>query len=353
MYFEQLSTDRGCQSYILGCNETQTAVIVDPEISLIEQYQASISKTGYRVNYIFDTHTHADHFSATRQTAQQFGAPVVMHKDTGSPFASVHVDNGDRIDVGNLHIDILHTPGHTQDSICLVLEDRVLTGDTLLISGVGRTDLPTGNSDKLYDSLFNGLFSLDLSMKVYPGHDYKRIGHSSLEHELANNPRLQRSDRSLFIAQMDALDLNPPQHLTEALRVNLHGGESLDGMILSARKQVPAISSEKLKSLISTKPTELYIVDIRDSARFRDQHIPNAISISRATLELDVNQSLTDPTKTIVTYCEDGKISTLAAATLMRMGFKHSMTLEKGIIQWLEHGFDTESDFKNPNSVRK
>ena len=120
-----------------------------------------------RIHYVVDTHTHADHFSAARELARQLGVPVVMHRASPAPFVDVRVDDGETLVVGKLRLQVLHTPGHTDDSMCLLLDDRVFTGDTLLIGGTGRTDLPTGDADALYDSLF-GMLRLDPALKVYP-----------------------------------------------------------------------------------------------------------------------------------------------------------------------------------------
>ena len=108
----------------------------------------------------------------------------------------MQVDDGEMLVIGKLRLRVLHTPGHTADSMCLVAEDRVFTGDTLLIGGTGRTDLPSGDADALYDSLFGKLLTLDPALKVYPAHDYKGRSHSTLGAEIAGNPRLQQRDRA-------------------------------------------------------------------------------------------------------------------------------------------------------------
>src|SRR5205085_3756343 len=120
------------------------------------------------------------HSSATKLMSEQLGAPVVMHRDSTAPFASLRLDDGDMLRVGQLRLKALHTPGHTRDSMCLVLEDRVFTGDTLLIGGTGRTDLPTGDAHALYDSLFDKLLRLPPETLVFPAHEYKGRSHSTI-----------------------------------------------------------------------------------------------------------------------------------------------------------------------------
>ena len=153
MIFETVSAG-GCCSYLIGCEESQAAALIDPELSQMDRYQALALKHGLRVRYLIDTHTHADHFSATRELARSLQVPVVMHRSSPAPFVDLRLDSGDLLTIGNLRLQSLHTPGHTRDSMCLRVADRVFTGDTLLIGATGRTDLPSGDAGALYDSLF-------------------------------------------------------------------------------------------------------------------------------------------------------------------------------------------------------
>jgi glyoxylase-like metal-dependent hydrolase (beta-lactamase superfamily II) len=170
MIFEQIATG-GCQSYLVGCEDTRIAALIDPEIRQIDHYLALATRAGVRIHYVIDTHTHADHFSAAKQLGERLKVPVVMHHESPAPFAGLRLDDGEMLALGKLRLHALHTPGHTRDSMCLVLDDRVFTGDTLLIGGTGRTDLPSGDPDQLYESLFDKLLKLDPALAVYPAHD--------------------------------------------------------------------------------------------------------------------------------------------------------------------------------------
>ncbi|HTP38948.1 MAG TPA: MBL fold metallo-hydrolase, partial [Steroidobacteraceae bacterium] len=128
MIFEQLSAG-GCQSYLVGCAESCAAVLIDPEISLIDRYLALAARDGLRLQYLVDTHTHADHFSATQQLARQLDIPVAMHRASPAPFVDLRLDDGEMLVFGRHRIQVLHTPGHTRDSMCLRVEDRLFTGD--------------------------------------------------------------------------------------------------------------------------------------------------------------------------------------------------------------------------------
>lgn len=165
MIFEQIGTG-GCQSYLIGCRETCSAALIDPEIRQLDRYLGQAAREGIRIRYLIDTHTHADHFSATRHMSQTLGVPVVMHRKSPAPFVDMRLDDSDILAIGNMRVQALHTPGHTADSMCLLVEDRLFTGDTLLIGGTGRTDLPTGDPGALYDSLFNVILKLDPALKI-------------------------------------------------------------------------------------------------------------------------------------------------------------------------------------------
>ncbi|NMH66653.1 MBL fold metallo-hydrolase [Shewanella salipaludis] len=343
MIFHQIRTEQGCQSYMLGCRRQCAAIIIDPEISQLAHYQGLASQDGLTLKYLLDTHTHADHFSAGKRMAAKLGVPLVMHDLSPAPFVDIRVDDGEMLLVGDLRLRIMHTPGHTADSICVIMEDRVFTGDTLLIGGTGRTDLPTGDPEQLYDSLFNALLKLDPALLVYPAHIYSERTHSTLGEEIATNPRLQKKQRDEFVSQMRALDLKMPTHLTEALRTNLSGGKTVNQLINEAAQKISFMSQAEVFQRIQSATADLLLLDVRERTAFDAGHIPGAINIPRGQLELRVNELLPDPTKRVLLYCEFGKISTLAAATLKDMGFNHAIALDSGIRSWQASGYPLET----------
>ena len=342
MVFEQVATG-GCQSYLVGDSESCAAVLIDPEASQIDRYNALAARHGVRIRYLVDTHTHADHFSATRQLAQQLGVPVVMHRNSPAPFVDMRVDDGEQLVVGKLRLQVLYTPGHTRDSMCLRADDRLFTGDTLLIGGTGRTDLPSGNPEELYDSLFNVVLKQDPKLLVYPAHDYKKQGHSTLAQEIAGNPRLQKKDRAAFVEMMNSLNLSMPQHITEALRTNMNGGKTIAELLAGAAAIVPFMSLSELNSRIAAGDKSLTVLDVREREAYEAGHIPGAQHLPRGQLELRVNQELPDPTRRILTCCELGRVSTLAAATLKELGFARAVALDGGLKAWREAGYPVKS----------
>lgn len=341
MIFEQVATG-GCQSYLIACSETCAGAVIDPEVRQIDRYQALAAQHGVRIRHVIDTHTHADHFSGAKQLAEKLGVPSVAHRMSPAPYLNLRVDEGDVIKVGNLRLGVLYTPGHTRDSMSLVMGDRVFTGDALLIGAAGRTDLPTGDPEQLYDSLFNKLLKLDPELRIYPAHDYKGRTCSTIAEEIRSNPRLQKRERGEFVEMMRTLSLSMPEHLTEALRVNMSGGVSVAQLLSEAAAEVPFMSMEEVKARVAKGANDLIVLDVRERDAFEAGHIPTAQHLPRGVLELKVNEALPDPTARIVTYCEYGKISTLAAATLRRMGFTRTVALDGGMKAWREKGFPVE-----------
>ncbi|HSD41152.1 MAG TPA: MBL fold metallo-hydrolase [Burkholderiales bacterium] len=338
MIFEQIATG-GCQSYLIGCGDTCAAALIDPELSQVDRYAALAARASLRIRYLVDTHTHADHFSGTRELARRLAVPVVMHRASPAPFVDMRLDDGEMLVVGKLRLRVMHTPGHTRDSMCLVGADRVFTGDTLLIGGTGRTDLPTGDPQALHASLFDRVLKLDPALEVYPAHDYKGQGHSTIGQELAGNPRLQMRDPGEFVAMMRSLNLTMPKHLTEALRTNMTGGKTVAQLLAEAAATVPFMSLEELKARVESGERDLVVLDVRERDAYEAGHIPGARLLPRGQLELRVNQDLPDPTPRILAYCEFGRVSTLAAATLREMGFQRAVALDGGMKAWREAGF--------------
>jgi len=342
MLFEQIVTG-GCQSYLIGCQASRAAVLIDPELSRVAEYRGLINQHGLHLRYVVDTHTHADHFSASREIRKGLDAAVVMHRLSPAPHAELRLDDGDMLVVGDLRLKAIHTPGHTRDSMCLLMGDRVFTGDTLHIGGTGRTDLPTGDPHALYESLFDKLLTLAPETLVFPGHDYKGRTHSTIGAEITDNPRLQKQERAAFVEMMQSLDLSAPTHLTEALRTNMTGAKPIAQLLSEAAAKVAFVSLAELAARIGDNSRDMVILDLREKDAFEAGHVPGAVHLPRGQLELRVNTELPDPTVKILTCCEFGKISTLAAATLRELGYLRATALEGGLAAWREAGYPMSS----------
>jgi glyoxylase-like metal-dependent hydrolase (beta-lactamase superfamily II)/rhodanese-related sulfurtransferase len=361
MLFEQVRAG-GCLSYLVGCEETRAAMVVDPHLDQLDRYLALATERGMRIHYVVETHTHADHFSAARALARQLDAKVIMHRLSAAPFADLRVDDGESLIVGKLRVGVKYVPGHTEDSMALVLADRVLTGDALLIGGTGRTDLPTGDPSALYDSLFGTLLQLPEQLAVYPAHDYKGRVSSTIGDEKRTNPRLQKTQRDEFVALMRGLDLKMPDHLTEALRTNRSGGKTVAQLLAEATREIAFMSIAEVAGRIvrlSAPPSggaarsgeagpfdrgdpSFVVLDVREKDAFDAGHLPGARHLPRGQLELRVDKELPDPSVRILAYCQYGRVSTLAAATLREMGYTRAVALDGGFDDWVKTGLPVQ-----------
>ena len=290
-------------------------------MSQVDRYLSLASQHGLRIRYLVDTHTHADHFSANRQLARRLDVPVMMHHLSPAPFVDMRLGDGESIALGGLRLQVIHTPGHTRDSMCLRVENRLFTGDTLLIGATGRTDLPTGDPEALHDSLFNHLLRLDPALEVYPAHEYKNRDHTTLGQEIRENPRLQKRDPGDFVEMMRNLNLSMPTHLTEALRTNLSGGKTIAQLLSEAAALVSFMSLEELKARVGyTRRRASRSRRARAGSLFRRaraRRAPPAARPARAARE----RGAPDPTLRILTLLRIRPGSTLAAATLRQSDF--------------------------------
>ena len=336
MFFAVFKDGEVCKSYIIANEACCAAAIIDPALDLVDRYLGEVNRQGLRVRYIIDTHTHADHFSGARALREVLHAQIVMHRFSPAPYVDMHVEDGHSLPLGDMRMRILHTPGHTRDSMCIHVEDRVFTGDTLLIGGTGRSDLPSGDPVQLYDSLFHKLLDLPDDALVFPAHDYKGREGSTIGAERTSNPRLAKTDQGEFVTLMNSLNLSAPTHLTEALRTNMSGGKTVRQLLAEAGAKVPFMAMDELLRRFEMRANDLVILDVREKDAFASGHVPGAIHLPRGQLELRVNEVLPDPSVEVLTVCELGKISTLAAATLHELGFNRATALDGGMAAWRE-----------------
>ena len=216
-FFEQIRSS-GCLSYILGCAKEKVSVVIDPGLDKAADYVDVAEFFKSKLLYAIDTHTHADHNSACKLMRERYGVQVVMHRAADAPYVDVKVDDGHEIKFGQCALKIFYTPGHTQDAMCLLFDDRIFTGDTLLIGGCGRTDLPGGSAESQWDSL-RRLEGLSNEIRVYPGHDYREAV-STLGDEKQKNPRMTMASRDEFIQFMTSRKPPLPRKIQEALEWN-------------------------------------------------------------------------------------------------------------------------------------
>jgi selenocysteine lyase/cysteine desulfurase/glyoxylase-like metal-dependent hydrolase (beta-lactamase superfamily II) len=217
--FEVLQPDAACRSYLIADEKTREAVIVDPVREHVDEYLDLLAAKNLKLRYTIETHTHADHLSGSVRLKEMTGAQMVMHVASTAPCVDRALKDGDEFTVGDVRFEVIATPGHTHDGMCLVLPGRVLTGDTLLIGGCGRTDLPTGSSVELYESL-QRLAALPEDTMVFPAHDYQGRRASTIGHEKKTNRRMLITSSDEFAQAMSKMKIPPPMRLREALTAN-------------------------------------------------------------------------------------------------------------------------------------
>ena len=202
MFFRQVQQHGDNFSYVIADDSTREAAVVDSSFNAGEIARI-LKAENMKLKYIINTHSHSDHIAGNEELLSLFKGRIVAHR-LSRVKVDVAVDDGDVLQLGNLHIKIIYTPGHSPDSICLLLDSqKLLTGDTLFVGECGRTDLPGGNSKSMYNSLFNKIAKLDNSIEVYPGHDYGSKSFSTIEEEKRENYTLKPRSLAEFIEFMN------------------------------------------------------------------------------------------------------------------------------------------------------
>lgn len=217
-FFEQESST---YTYLLACEDTQQAILIDPVASEIEHYAKFLAVKNLTLAYSLDTHVHADHVTAANQLREEFGCKTVLHRNSDVACGDIFITDKSAIRIGDILVEARYTPGHTNACTSYVVEGMVFTGDALLIDGCGRTDFQEGNAATLYDSIHQQIFSLPDETIVYPGHDYKGRLSSTVGQERLHNARLGNGrSKQEFIDIMQNLNLPYPKKIDIALPAN-------------------------------------------------------------------------------------------------------------------------------------
>jgi len=212
-------------SYLLWDTDTQQAALIDSVKEQVARDSKLIDELGLNLQYLLETHIHADHITGSGKLRQLYNAKIVVHRNSDCDCADILADHGDDLSLGEEHIKILYTPGHTNTDISYLVSGAIFTGDTLLIRGSGRTDFQSGDAGMAYDSIVNHIFTLPNSTVVYPGHDYNGFTESSIREEKILNPRLgNNKTRTEYIAIMNAMNLPKPKLIDEAVPSNIKCG---------------------------------------------------------------------------------------------------------------------------------
>jgi glyoxylase-like metal-dependent hydrolase (beta-lactamase superfamily II)/rhodanese-related sulfurtransferase len=336
MIFRELNRAK-CKTYLIGSEQDHVAVLVDPVRERVDRYLALLAYLGLKLEAVIDTHTHADHRTATSDLKELTGAKVIMHRKAPAPHVNVHVDDGERINVGDLELQVLYTPGHTPDGMSLYVGDRVLTGDTLLIRGTGRCDFAGGDASEQFDSITQKLFTLPEKTLVFPAHDYRGNSYSSIGEEKLCNPRVTGRTREQYVNLMNNLGLPLPENIQEVLQPNQSAMEDdrLRFPSLAELNQVRQLSPLQVQSLAETSPAPI-ILDVREPEEYTGDlgHIATSILVPLKDLTARAEELEEYKDQHVIVVCRAGVRSTTAAAILTGLGFEHVSNLKGGMLEW-------------------
>ena len=337
MLFRQLfDSVSSTYTYLLASRAGGEALLIDPVFERVDRYLQLLNELDLRLVKAVDTHTHADHITGLGTLRDITRCVTVLGENSKADVVSMRVREGDRIAIEGVSLDVLETPGHTDDSYSFLLRDRVFTGDALLIRGTGRTDFQNGDPYAAYDTLFNKLLKLPEDTRVYPAHDYKGDTVSTIGEEKAHNPRLQVRSAEEYVDIMNALHLPNPKLMDVAVPANLKIGYKADD---------PTIREGTLSVVEARRRLERsdgVFIDLREGTeRQRDGVIPHSVHVPYVDLAEAVlpggalSQIAGRP---LILYCAYGERSALALRTLREAGLTQVFHLGGGLAAWRREG---------------
>ncbi|MCX7384993.1 MAG: MBL fold metallo-hydrolase [Alphaproteobacteria bacterium] len=332
--FDQVS---GTYSYILASRRGGEALIIDPVLEKVDRYLQLMRELDLRLVKAVDTHLHADHITGLGALRDRTQCITVMGEQSSVDVVSMRIGEGDKLTIEGISLDVMYTPGHTNDSYSFVMADRVFTGDTLLIRGTGRTDFQHGDPRAQYDSLFNKLLRLPDETQVFPAHDYKGDTVSTIGEEKRFNPRLQVKSAEDYVHLMNNLNLANPKMMDVAVPANMRQGLAQEEI---ARRGW-AVSAAEAKALIGR--SDVVLVDLRErSERERHGSIPGALHAPYPDLQANLDaggllHELAAATgRQLLFYCAYGERSAMAVQAAQDAGITSARHIQGGIGAWHE-----------------
>ncbi len=333
--FDQASST---YTYLLASRPGGEALIIDPVLEKVERYLEVVRQLDLKLVKAVDTHLHADHLTGLGALRDRTRCITVMGEQTRADVVSMRLRDGDRLTIEGLALDVVFTPGHTDDSYSFVMADRVFTGDTLLIGGTGRTDLQNGDARAAYESIFGRLLKLPDATLVYPAHDYKGDTVSTIGEERAFNPRLQVKSAEAYAALMNSLHLPDPRMMDVAVPANMKVGLAQDE-IARCGWAVTARQARRLAGLPGVA-----FIDLREPAeRAREGEIAGAVHVPYPALEEHLHGGVLSELarsagKRLLFYCAYGERSAMAVQAAQDAGLAASCHLAGGLAAWKRAG---------------
>jgi len=352
MIFEQLNKS-ACKTYLIMNGKDKKAILVDPVIVIASDYLKLIKEKGWELTHVIDTHTHADHISAGPLLKAATGCEYIMHRNAPADCVTMRVEDGDVLKLNDIEFEIIHTPGHTKDSITLVVDGKILTGDVLFLDdgGGGRDDLPGGDPSDHWESL-QKIKNLSDSFIVFPAHDYADRQPSSLGKQRTSNPHLMERDKQEFVQYLKTLQLEPEEWMKDVLKVNYDCTKDpeaawipennkaceIKGLTGQDKEKIEIIyiDPEELRVEILSQKNNLVLLDVREEKELTESfgHIEGIVHIPLGSLGNRIKELEQYRSSEIVVICLSGARSVVGARILMKAGFNNVKVLKGGMMSW-------------------
>jgi glyoxylase-like metal-dependent hydrolase (beta-lactamase superfamily II) len=305
----------GCLGYLVVDETSRTALAVDPRLDQVDRFLDTLTARNLRLAYALDTHTHADHLSGVRTLARRTGADVLAHTASRLAGAVRRVQGGATFALGARTVTVMDAPGHTPDSLAILVDEHLFTGDALFVGGAGRTDFMGGSASALFDTL-RAFERLPDATIVHPGHDYVGQATTTIGAEKAHNALLRERDRVAFVARLSG-SAPPPASMAAILRHNL--GET----------DTATLTGQDLHALRTAGPAP-FVLDVRSPIEFESERIEGALNIPLDALDVRLDEI---PDTDVVVVCRTGVRATIAAEALARAG-RRARVLDGGMLAW-------------------
>ena len=338
MIFRQLfDSVSGTYSYLIASRKGAEALIIDPVLEKVDRYIQLMNDLDLRLVKAVDTHLHADHVTGLGALRDRTQCVTVMGESSKADVVSMRLADGDKLDIEGISLDVIYTPGHTDDSYSFALPDRVFTGDTLLIRGTGRTDFQNGDPRAQYDSIFNRLLKMPNETLVFPGHDYKGDTVSTIGEERNSNPRLQVKSIDEYVNLMNNLNLPNPKMMDVAVPANMKIGLAQDAV---AKNGWAVMAADALRFV---GDPNIVLIDLREKSE-RDRHgaIPGALHEPYPKLRENLGPGgllrALASNRELMFYCAYGERSAMAVQAAQAAGITSARHIQGGIAAWKAAG---------------
>jgi len=346
----------GCRTYLVGARGSGEAALIDPALVHLPDYLKLLERERLKLTHVLDTHTHADHISGAAALRDHTGCAYVMHAKAPAECVTTRIEEGAEVELAGARMKVLHTPGHTKDGVCLVLQDRVLTGDTLFLDegGAGRDDLPGGDPGEHYDSL-QRILGLPEALTVHPAHEYRGRAPSELGRQKRTNPHFRPRSKVEFVRYLQSLCLGPADWMKEVLRANTRCSRDPNAVMIpsegaTCEVQAPPSRGPRAAEVEGIGPDDLagrlergenpVLLDVREIPELVGEfgHLPGITHIPLGDVPERIPELEEMRDREIVVICKAGPRSIAAAQFLAESGFPRVVFLAGGMMRWLREG---------------